>query len=658
MRVAHIGYGLILGCILAAAAVSLPLIYQYQSLEDLQRQQEKTQIGLSEVKLLRISLGQWFTTLDLFFSDEETYLLSGITRQGEQIQQKVAQIQFLLGPFVSRASEMRQYMDEITKAAQALASLPPGRSEWLKGIEMSDAIAVEVISWVEQLEAGLLEEVAIGRKQIQQDKQWLEFMLVLLGCGFLVLMALLALVSGRYLVRPIEVLIQQVNNERENKVFAIEHGPRELRQLSQQFALYNEQLAFRQAQTEQARENAESLKMRLRAVMDTAPVGIMWIDKEARIKVANQWAASLLSQSQLSEHSLSEVLGDSASRRVMAHIQKIHESEHMEVDVPRGNKAPMLLELAMQSLEAGESWVLVFRDISERRRQEEEARKLNQRLIETSRQAGIAEVATAMLHNIGNALNSLMTSIQVSAEQIRRSRAKGVTQLAELFASRETSEPIDEQKLEQIAHYLCVLDQELTKEHQLYLDENRRQKQVAEHIRDIVNAQQEYAVKLNIEEKFALDALIQTCVELHKTAHGEQGPEVKCSWRCLPIVNAEKHKLQQVITNLLKNAAEAIQQGGNPNQGEIHLVLQLTDSFIELKVKDTGVGLSDAQREKLFQFGYTTKERGHGFGLHGCALIAREMGGRIDVHSEGEGRGAEFIFKLPKELACEFVDVA
>ena len=115
----------------------------------------------------------------------------------------------------------------------------------------------------------------------------------------------------------------------------------------------------------------------------------------------------------------------------------------------------------------------------------------------------------------------------------------------------------------------------------------------------------------------------------------------------LPSINADKHKILQILLNLLRNAKQAIKDGDNPER-EIRVRLRLhTPDRIRIEVEDTGVGLPRENLTRIFAHGFTTKRDGHGFGLHSGALAAREMGGSLWAESEGPGAGATFVLELP-----------
>jgi signal transduction histidine kinase len=114
----------------------------------------------------------------------------------------------------------------------------------------------------------------------------------------------------------------------------------------------------------------------------------------------------------------------------------------------------------------------------------------------------------------------------------------------------------------------------------------------------------------------------------------------------LPALAADKHQILQILLNLLRNAKQAVKEGGGEKSIRIS-IRRLGERRIALAVKDTGVGLPPENLTRVFGHGFTTKADGHGFGLHSCALAASHMGGSLRAESDGPGRGATFVLELP-----------
>jgi len=123
-------------------------------------------------------------------------------------------------------------------------------------------------------------------------------------------------------------------------------------------------------------------------------------------------------------------------------------------------------------------------------------------------------------------------------------------------------------------------------------------------------------------------------------------------YQLVPHLTLDRHKLIQILGNLLSNARHALR---DLEQGARVLTVRLRplSQSLAIEIEDTGVGIGAAVLERLFEFGFTTKKDGHGFGLHASGNLAKELGGEISVHSDGPGRGARFTLCLPLTQSVE-----
>jgi signal transduction histidine kinase len=126
----------------------------------------------------------------------------------------------------------------------------------------------------------------------------------------------------------------------------------------------------------------------------------------------------------------------------------------------------------------------------------------------------------------------------------------------------------------------------------------------------------------------------------------------------VPPVEAEEPKLLQVFVNLIKNGYEAMDNNREqPRQLSISTFLTKGEApYVYVVVKDTGCGFTEEEKARFFSFGYSTKERGSGFGLHSCANYLIANHGSIEALSGGPGMGAEFIVRLPASHTTEAMD--
>ena len=297
---------------------------------------------------------------------------------------------------------------------------------------------------------------------------------------------------------------------------------------------------------------------------------------------------------------------------------------------------------------AGRVWC--FRDVTERKRAEAELENVHKQLLDTSRRAGMAEVATGVLHNVGNVLNSVNVSTTLVSENLKRSKAGNLARVAAMFREHAadlgaflTADP----KGKQLPAYLGQLADHLTREQRALLKESDLLKKNIEHIKDIVAMQQSYAKVSGVTEVVKVTDLVEDSLRMNAGALTRHGVQVIRKFDPhLPEITVEKHKVLQILVNLIRNAKYACAESGRT---DMEMTVRVTngDDRMRIAVVDNGVGIPAENLTRIFNHGFTTRKDGHGFGLHSGALAAKEMGGALRVHSDGPGLGATFTLELP-----------
>jgi NO-binding membrane sensor protein with MHYT domain len=291
----------------------------------------------------------------------------------------------------------------------------------------------------------------------------------------------------------------------------------------------------------------------------------------------------------------------------------------------------------------GVSW-----DVTEQVRQDERRLQLQLQLQEASRQAGMAEVATGVLHSVGNVLNSLGVSASMLQARLKDSRIGNIERAAKLIADQGprlgeffASDP----RGRELPGYLRQLGEHLLTENRALCDEAQAMVTHVEHIGKIVAAQQTYARRGGSVEQIDVAELIEHALVMHFSTGAQV--LVRRENRGVGKAMVDRHRLLQILGNLLSNARHALRERtSGPRELTVRL-RALPAGFYAIDVEDTGVGIGAEAMKRLFEFGFTTKKEGHGFGLHASAILAKEMGGELTARSEGLNRGACFTVRLP-----------
>jgi signal transduction histidine kinase len=204
-----------------------------------------------------------------------------------------------------------------------------------------------------------------------------------------------------------------------------------------------------------------------------------------------------------------------------------------------------------------------------------------------------------------------------------------------------------------VPEYIARLADELSRQRDQILEEFRLLAQHIEHIKQIVKAQQTYATVRCFPERAPLDELVEIACSLSCVGHERSLAKIECRFGRLGTVYVDKHRVLQIVTNLLTNARQATDDIP-PQRRMIELFAEIDDlDQMVIRVSDNGKGIAPDQLNKIFQFGFTTRAEGHGYGLHSCANAAREMGGALTVRSDGPGRGATFTLRVPQAPGIE-----
>jgi len=291
-----------------------------------------------------------------------------------------------------------------------------------------------------------------------------------------------------------------------------------------------------------------------------------------------------------------------------------------------------------------------YRDITERKRMENEVEKTHLALVAASHEAGMAEVATSVLHNVGNVLTSINVAASLLADKLRQSNGAHLAKVVTLM--HEQGDGLGEfmrhdPKGRRIPAYLAQLARYLDEEQAASLREVDDLKKNVEHINEIVAMQQAYARVAAVKEPVKLTELVEDALRIHAAALTNHNVKVIRDYAPqLPEITVEKHKVLQILVNLIGNAEHACDDGGCPSK-QITLRVRRAGEQMHVTVADNGVGILPENLTKIFHHGFTTRKNGHGFGLHSCALAAKTMGADLVVQSAGLGQGAAFTLRLP-----------
>ena len=297
-------------------------------------------------------------------------------------------------------------------------------------------------------------------------------------------------------------------------------------------------------------------------------------------------------------------------------------------------------------------------EVARRVQMQQQTEKNHKEMLIVSRQAGMTDVATSVLHNVGNVLNSLNLSASIVATHLEGLKIDRVLQIARLFKEHSADLEkflINDPKGKLLPSFLEQLGENLSKEQSLLMKEIDFVRTKIEHIKIIVATQQNYGKVSGVTENVRIINLVEDLLLIHVPELEEHGIKVERDYEPnLPEVSLDKHKVLQILLNLTANAKHACVAAGRQDR---RVTVRVTngDDRVRIAVSDNGIGISPDNIKKIFNHGFTTKQSaGHGFGLHSGALIAKELGGSLNAQSDGPGKGAVFTLELPLKSKRQF----
>lgn len=413
--------------------------------------------------------------------------------------------------------------------------------------------------------------------------------------------------------------------------------------------------ALERLRADEARRESE---LQFRQVWDTSADGMRLTDRDGTVLLANEAYCRMIEKPKVEvEGQLLSAIhcpehAETVLRNYRTQMDQGKTPSHLETEVTLWNGRKVWFELANSILQlTGRPIMLlsIFRDATQRKQAAAELEAVHRQLLNVSRQAGMAEVATGVLHNVGNVLNSVNVASGCVADNLRRSKAGNLFKVVALlrehqtdlggFFSRDPRGP-------QLVSYLAQLAEHITEEQAYAQKELAELQKHIDHIKDIVTMQQSFARVSGLTESIQVTELVDDAVRMNESALVRHEVQIIKEYATVPPILVEKHKVLQILVNLVANAKQAC-EAVNRDSKQLTLSVTNQEDRIHISVADNGVGIPPENLTRIFAHGFTTKKNGHGFGLHSGALAAKEMGGTLRVHSDGIGRGTVFTLELP-----------
>jgi signal transduction histidine kinase len=284
-------------------------------------------------------------------------------------------------------------------------------------------------------------------------------------------------------------------------------------------------------------------------------------------------------------------------------------------------------------------------------------------LVETARAAGMSEIATGVLHNVGNVLNSVNVSASLVGEKVRGLRSQDLARAMKIVVdSGDDLGRFCQEHPKGKAFYplLKTLTEQLAKEREALLSEIAAMNEGLDHVKELVKAQQGYAaLGSGVMEQVEPARIVESAYGFCSRAVEEvKGLAIARDYGALPQARLDRHRAIEILVNVIQNALQSLRDARRTDPSLELSVTAVGDDRLRFEVTDNGVGIAAENLTRIFAHGFTTKSDGHGFGLHAAANAATEMGGTLTAHSDGPGLGATFTLEVPIQAVPAMAEAA
>ncbi len=401
--------------------------------------------------------------------------------------------------------------------------------------------------------------------------------------------------------------------------------------------------------TNVALSNAET---KVRSLLESSPDFIINIDKNHTIQYINRPHEGQLFGYEIGksifeslDNQYHDVLKNAIKRSFEASINDIIETKKIFLDGKvywnEFRLSPIVRNQSINGI------MLISTDITKRKLAEIELESTQKELLEKAHKAGMADTITDILHNVGNLLNSVVTSAQKMRTMTKESKIRELqmaNRLLEKNMDNIESFISHNPKGKKLMQYYLVVEREMNKQHSSFQYHLERLNKKVDTIANVIMAQQSLASLGSYEEELDLNEFLAEILDLESSLFEASKIKIVKELHSIPVLKVQKTKLVEILINLIQNANDAMHETPLEDR-TLTISTNESNQSVFVKISDTGHGIAKDNLSKIFSHGFSTKRKGHGFGLHSCANYMTEMGGKM--WAESEGNGASFILQFP-----------
>ena len=292
--------------------------------------------------------------------------------------------------------------------------------------------------------------------------------------------------------------------------------------------------------------------------------------------------------------------------------------------------------------------VVVFRDVTDKIKSEEALMQAFTR--------GRLEIVDTILHNIGNAINSVSVGIDTIHHQLRHDKltprlialANAIEEHQDDLSDYVKNDP----QGQKVLPFLLTLAHDFKDVRQQWEETVQRIRDRTRHIVDIIRTQDSYQGTHGTRKDINIATAVSDAIKILQDSIDKR--QIQLEINCDSVhqeIRMQESQFHQMLVNLIKNSIEAIdalaQLGELQEVPRIQVLAQIEDHILSIYITDNGIGLTPEEIEKIFAAGFTTKEHGSGLGLHSSANFVISSGGRIYPLSPGKGKGTTMHIMFP-----------
>ncbi|WP_165482047.1 CHASE4 domain-containing protein [Legionella beliardensis] len=543
------------------------------------------------------------------------------------------------------------------------SSLPADLLERNESVIINKEIRVSLLLRdIEQKPIAVIKFI-MQRDIYQYSLESINFFLLLLFIISIIVLSTLGLIIYTIIIKRIEEFNKQITTISELKNYSQRiniSGHDELNSMSNQVnALLKVIEASHHALEERIltigkiNKELQKLEAENRHIIANAPEPIIITDSQSTIKLINN-AAELTFHCSLDDmrnQKIDDVLQlkiiDKHGKEKLGKMSESFFEEAKELIVSYKDKS---MPIELKASRHDKNTIYILRDITERKKHEQELMNLNQKLVMLSREAGRAEVSTMLLHNIGNMLNTILVTLTLLQDELSKSKLNNLEKIGALLQEHEHDLPsflTEDQKGKKLPIYIVGLANLWPTERVKIIEQLRTMNISIDEIILVIKHSQHNAV--SIVEVINIAELIDEVIKNHTNELQKFNITIKRNFSKVPLAYQDRFKILSILHNLVANAIEALTQREQALRF-IEFKIESKDNQVLIKVIDNGIGIDPKNLISIFLFRFTTKPDGKGMGLHSSSILAQEIGATLTAYSAGIGQGTTLTLTLPIKI--------